>query len=269
MAAAEVPADGPVRLGSVRLPYGRRVPGNEPRLWAASEPVADAGLVWQALTDMHADTGLVPILLAFLDAGQTGRPWDNEELGLRCDLAAVDRHDAAVVLASEWAGSVPIAEEIDSDWEAAEMVAPFGEQFPGLAGGQDQELTEAELAAALGWFGSARIGLVPASRPADVLAVVGYDGTVNRYDTPELLSVALRSWEARFGAVLVEVGFAHIRLLARRPPRTLQDAQGVAAELWTFCDEFWPIVAPGTAVRNVGAIAEHILSIPIWSLWLD
>lgn len=60
------------------------------------------------------------------------------------------------------------------------MVAPFGEQFPGLALGQDQALTDPELARALGLFGSARIGLVPAARPADVLAVVGYDGQRSR-----------------------------------------------------------------------------------------
>jgi hypothetical protein len=58
------------------------------------------------------------------------------------------------------------------------------DQFPCLAPGQEQASTEADLARALGWFGPARIGLVPASRPADVLALVGYDGTVNRYGTP-------------------------------------------------------------------------------------
>jgi hypothetical protein len=270
--SADVPADGPVQLGSVQLPAGRRLSGwdeDAPRLWATSEPVPDAGRVWQALTDMHPDTGLVPILLGFLYGGHTGRPWDAEEFGPRCDLADVDRLDAAAVLAQEWAGSVPTADELESDRELAEMVAPYGERFPGLAGGQDRALTEVELARARGWFGPARIGLVRASRPADVLAVVGYDGTVNRDGTPELLSAALRSWEDRFGAVLVEVGFAHIRLLARRPPRTLPDAQAVAAELWSFCDEFWPIDRPGMAVREVGAIAEHILDIPIWSLWLD
>lgn len=213
-------------------------------------------------------TDLVPLLLAFLDGGHEGRPWDNGELGLRCDLAVIDRLDAATVIAQGWADSVPTAEDLeDPEWAA--MVAPFGEAFPGLAHGQDQTLAEAELARALGWLSPARIGLVPASRPADVLALVGYDGTVNRYGTPELLSAALRSWEDRFGAVLVEVGFAHIRLLARRPPRTQADAQAVAAELWSFCDEFWPIDKPDTAVRDVGSIAKHILDIPIWSLWLD
>jgi len=101
------------------------------------------------------------------------------------------------------------------------------------------------------------------------MALVGYNGTVNRYATPELLSAVLRSWEDRFGAVLVEVGFAHIRLLARRPPRTVPDAQVVAAELCPMCDQFWPIDRSNTAVCEVGAIAERIKDIPIWSLWLD
>lgn len=269
---ADVPADGPVRLGSVRLPAGRRLCGwddGAPRLWATAEPVPDAGRVWQALADMHAVTGLVPIRLAFLYGGNEGRPWDVAEFGPQCDLAVVDELDAAAVLAGQWDDSVPPADDLESDPEAAAMIAPYGEQFPGLARGQDQVLTEDELARALGWFGPARIGLVPASRPADVLALVGYDGTVNRHGTPELLSAALRSWEDRFGAVLAEVGFAHIRLLARRPPRTLLDARAVAAELWAMCDEFWPADRPGTAVREVGAIAESILEIPIWSLWLD
>ena len=177
--AAEVPADGPVRLGAVQLPEGKRISegdGAPPRLWATRGPVRDAGRVWQALSDMHPDIGLVPILLAFLNPwADWGRPWDNGELGPRCDLA----------------------------------------------------------------------------------------------EAPELLSAVLRSWEDRFGAVLVEVGFNHIRLLARRPPRTLRDAQAVAAELWPICSEFWPIDRPGTAVCEIGSIAECILDIPIWSMWWD
>jgi hypothetical protein len=270
MVLAEVPEDGPVQLGSVQLPEGTRLFGwddEAPRLWATSEPVRDVGRVWQELAGMRQDTGLVPILLGFLDKGHHGRPWDEGELNYRCDLASVDQLDASAVLARSWADSLPDPEEWDD--ELAEMVAPYGAQFPGLAAGQDQALTEAELAGSLGWLRQARVGLVPASRPADVLAVVGYNGTVNRYGTPEQLSAALRSWEDRFGAVLVEVGFDHIRMLARRPPCTLPHAQAVAAELWAMCDEFWPAGKPGTAVRDVGEIADRILDSPIWSLWLD
>ncbi len=201
--------------------------------------------------------------------GHEGRPWDEGELNDRCDLAAVDQLDAATVLAQCWAGEAPTPDEVEREPDLANWFAPYGLQFPGLAPAQDQELTEAELDRALSWFGPARIGLVPASRPADVLAQVGYNGTVNGYGTPELLSAVLRSWEDRFGAVLVEVGFAHIRMLVRRPPRTLLDAQAVAAELLVMCDEFWPIDKPGTAVRDIGGIAENTLHIPIWSLWLD
>jgi len=42
----------------------------------------------------------------------------------------------------------------------------------------------------------------------------------------------LRSWEDRFGARLIDVGFADLRLLVERPPRTLEAAQRLAAEQW-------------------------------------
>jgi hypothetical protein len=228
---------GPVQLGPVQLPVGRRLFGwddDAPRLWATCEPVRNAGRVWRALADLHGDMGLMPILLAFLDEGHEGRPWDEGELNDRCDLASVDRLDAATVIARSWADSLPGPEDFGT--ELAGTLAPYGLSFPGLAPGQEQALTEAELTRALGWFDRARIGLVAVSRPADVLALVGYNGTVNRYGTPEQMSAALRSWEDRFGAVLVEVGFAHLRMLARGPPRTVADAQAVAAELWAMSE---------------------------------
>jgi hypothetical protein len=118
-------------------------------------------------------------------------------------------------------------------------------------------------------FGRARIGLVSAARPADVLALVGFNGTGNGYGIPELLSAVLRSWEDRFGAALIEVGFDHIRMLVQRPPRTVPDAQAVAAELYVMCNEFWPSGEPGVAVYDVREIAEHTLDISIWSMWWD
>lgn len=267
---ADVPPDGPVRLGPVELPAGRQLSGWDdagPRLWATSEPVPNAGRVWEVLAGLHQETGLVPILLAFLDEGHQGRPWDEGELNHRCDVAAVDRLDAATVLADSWDAVVPGADEFDE--EAVEMLAPYGLRFPGLAPGQAESLTEAELARALGWFESARVGLVPAARPADVLAQVGYNGTINRYGTPDRLSAVLRSWEDRFGAVLIEVGFAHVRLLARRPPRTLRDAQAVAAELWAMCDEFWLAAESDEVAGDIRELAGYLLDSPVWSLWLD
>jgi hypothetical protein len=267
--AGRVPPGGPVQLGQVQLPEGRRLPewgASSPLLWATSKPVSAAGQIWQALSGMHHDTGLVPILLAFLGGGPQGRPWDADELDSRCDLAAVDRLDAASVLAQQWASSAPTRKEFEREPEFFAGWFPlFGLESPGLAPGQDRELTSA----ALRWFAPARIGLVPAARPADVLAQVGFNGTANGYGTPELLSAVLRSWEDRFGAVLIEVGFAHIRMLVRRPPRTPHHAQAVAGELYVTCDEFWPPGKPAIAVYDVQEIAEHTLDTPIWSMWWD
>src|SRR5258708_12913502 len=100
-------------------------------------------------------------------------------------------------------------------------------------------MTDAEVARALNLIGWARIGLVPASRAAEVLALMGHD-TINRDSDPRPLAAVLRSWEDRFSATLLEVGFAHIRLLAERPPRTLPDAQPPAAELQALSAEFSP-----------------------------
>jgi Domain of unknown function (DUF4253) len=273
--SARIPAEGPVRLGAVQLPDGRQLSDGyaDPPLsllWATNEPVPDAPRMWQVLTGMHPDTGLVPILLAFLGGGHQGRPWDAGELDLRCDLAIVDRLDAASVLTHAWAGNQPTREEYERQPEFfAHWFPPIGSEFPGLAPGQDQALTEAQLDRALSWFGPARIGLVPAARPADVLALVGYNGTANGYGTPELLSAVLRSWEDRFGAALIEVGFDHIRMLVRRPPRTLPDARSVGAELHVMCDECWPPGKSAMTVLGVQGIAEHTLDVPIWSMWWD
>jgi uncharacterized protein DUF4253 len=67
---------------------------------------------------------------------------------------------------------------------------------------------------------NARIGLVPASRPADILQRLGWDGACNHRTSLEIAAV-LRSWEDRYGARLLEVGFADIRLFVGRLPQTL------------------------------------------------
>jgi hypothetical protein len=82
-------------------------------------------------------------------------------------------------------------------------------------------------AAALGWFQPAQIGLVPAARPADVPAAVGWVAFSDLMDQPNgvWIGSVLRSFERRFGARLVKIGpGAAIRLLVERPPRSLQAA---------------------------------------------
>src|SRR5207248_657870 len=97
---------------------------------------------------------------------------------------------------------------------------------------------------------TARVGLVAADRPADVLPVIGWGGLANRGESLLPLTVVLRSWEDRFGARLVDVGYADLRLLVDRPPRTLAAAERIAAEQVGLAGECMeggqtvPVIAP-------------------------
>ena len=51
------------------------------------------------------------------------------------------------------------------------------------------------------------------------------------------LTAVLRSWEERFDAIVVAVGFATLSLAVRRPPRERSARLAVAAELGAFCPE--------------------------------
>ncbi|MCW2936059.1 MAG: hypothetical protein JWM19_7021 [Actinomycetia bacterium] len=115
----------------------------------------------------------------------------------------------------------------------------------------------------------ARLGLVPASRPSDVLSKTGFTGFTNGFGTPAEFTAALRTWEVRFGAVVFEVGFADVRVLVTRPPRTRRAADLVAAEICTMCNEFWPIERPGTALNTVQEIADYVKDAPFWGFWWD
>lgn len=110
----------------------------------------------------------------------------------------------------------------------------------------------------LGSLPAARIGLVPADRPADVLPLIGWQGAVNGFATPLPIAAVLRSWEDRFGARLLEVGFDVIRLLADRPPRTVEHAQRVAAEHLVVSDQ--------CAVFDITA---RLMETPMWEFWWD
>jgi hypothetical protein len=78
------------------------------------------------------------------------------------------------------------------------------------------------------------------------------------------IAAVVRSWEDRFGARLLEIGFAEIRLLASRPPHTTGHAQHLAAEQFVFCDE-----CAGKGLHDIQAITDHLLSSPIWTFWWD
>jgi hypothetical protein len=187
-------------------------------------------------------------------------------------VAELDHLDAAAWLRHGWNCQTSEAEEGDEEPEGyededfaryvAEAIAPFSRrQFPGLAPAEDHKLSADQIDQVLGALGPARVGLVPASRPADALPMLGWNGAIDRA-LP--IAAVLRSWEDLFGATLLRVGFADISLLAQRPPRTLDSAQRLAAEQWAFCDE-----CAGEGLHDVPRITASVMNSPVWTFWWD
>ena len=272
MTGADVPEDGELQIGSVRLPAGRRIRSNdgrgEPVAWATAEPVADAGRVWAALSEAHAQSGLVPLLLGD-SRGYSKRPWDEHEFRDPDDLAELDDLDVAELMREDWLSKTieygedgrENEDEEDVKW-VEEEIAPFSRrQFPGLAQAEDHQLSASQFDQVLSGLGPARVGLVPAGRPADALPMLGWN---TAFVTAVPHAAVLRSWENRFGARLLRVGLAEISVLARRPPRTLESAQHLAAEHWAFCNEFG-----GNGLRDVTRITASLMRSPIWTFWWD
>lgn len=157
----------------------------------------------------------------------------------------------------------------------AEPDLPEAQPFPGLAPPTDGRLSHAERDAALASLRPARIGLVPAGRPADVPPTVGWGGfgvdgpadfgPVQVSANAVWVGSVLRSFEDRFGATLLKLGpGAELRLLVERPPRTLEQATQIAAEHSVFCNE-----CAGQGLRRVPDIAAALVGAPIWTFWWD
>ena len=258
-----LPGNGELRIGSVALTAGRQIAASyysgEPVAWATVQPVPQPGRVWAALSAAAPRSGLVPFLLSGLD-GDTRRPWDDGEFNDPENIRLLDQLDAGQVLASGWYDQG----YEDDDGELAAMIAPFSGRFPGLAPAAGRPLRPGELEDVLGSLPAARIGVTEAARPADVLPRIGWLGAANWHGTPLPIAAVLRSWEDRFGARLLDVGFAEIRLLVERPPRSLEAAQRIAAEHCAFCDE-----CGGQGLRDVSSIAASLVNAPIWTFCWD
>ena len=240
MSVGVLPEDGEDLAFTIGLygPGRRHRSEGGPVTWITDWTQTGAGTKWARLSEKAAETGLRPFLLADM-AGKPGRPWGipegdgDEVISTPLDTTAIDL-DAAAVLACCWSDD---EEAFAEDEEFRAMLAPFGPRFPGLAPAIASELDpELMRRAVYQYTRDARIGLVPAQRPADVLARLGWQGAVNSRETADITAV-LRSWEDRFGARLLEVGFADIRLLVSRPPRALEAALPIAAEQVAFSDE--------------------------------
>jgi hypothetical protein len=116
--------------------------------------------------------------------------------------------------------------------------------------------------AALGLEG--HLGLVAVSRPADAPAVLGWMGPVNHFDDMGWLATVPRSWEDRFGAYAVGIGFDTLTLGVEHPPTDLKQALAVAAEHFAAC--------PDNIYQGVGSLqayAKDLIGSHVWTFWWD
>ncbi|MFJ1755119.1 DUF4253 domain-containing protein [Kitasatospora sp. NPDC088134] len=261
------------------LPAGRLVrPGfgdreAEPVLWL-SEGEAPMGL-WEQLHRAHPASGLWPLLLAPLKVDEEFRPWANGEFDPR-SASDPEWYDPAALLRTGWQYSVTLDEEgepLDPE-ESAELdasIAPFTSGWPGPAPAgrpvRDPDDAARALARQLYANGAGqglRIGLVPAATGAQALTALGWTGPVNHEDDVAKVSAVLLDWERRFGARLVQVGFAELELSVAAPPADLDAALHVAAEHLAFC--------PDNIFQGSGSLAEYapeLVGSGQWSFWWD
>jgi hypothetical protein len=152
--------------------------------------------------------------------------------------------------ATRWFGAVPVPLDVAGTVAAVPAAAVLARWWPGTCpqGGlvrpgtvdrATRRTTLAQAAAfAAGVSDFATLGVVDATRPADVPLALGWSGALVD-DARDLVSLCavLRSWEERFGAVLVWVGGATLVLSVADPPRTRVEAARVAAEHVALCPD--------------------------------
>jgi predicted DNA-binding WGR domain protein len=276
-----VPPDGPVAIDGVTLPSGRRLQGDpqmvppgidmvsEPVVWATDDPVSGCGRLLYALRKPCRPRGLVPMLVGGMEADHR-RPWDSQEFA-PTDPRRVDHFGAEQVLADMWRQSVDTGDE-----DSLAPLKPFDVDFPGLAPASvwqppsgfarffSQTADPADDRPTLASFEPRRIALIAASRPADVVTALGWNGAVNVHQDPVLLSVVMRSWEDRWAARVVEVGFDTMTLTVGRPPRDRDTALRLGAEHFAFCpDNIWQ------GSDTIAAYAATLERSRIWTFWWD
>lgn len=268
--AGKLPEVPEPSLGSIRLPPGRLITPDTsfraqpstvesvPVLWISNSQLHSIGSIWRDIAQTFATHGLWPLVLEALD-GDDLRPWMSGELDPTSSTNP-DDHEVEAILASWWADVIPV------EWEeprAFEVIAPFDRDFPGLAPASQSLIIEAAFHSVTAEL-TGRLGLVAAKRPADVITTIGWMGPLNYYDDMGPLSAVLRSWEDRFGAFVVGIGFDTLTLAVQRPPDTTELATAIAVEHFAACPD---IVTQG--VGSIDAYADVLLGQEMWSLWWD
>lgn len=265
--AGALPQADHARVGSIPLPGGRlvtpdvsftRLSTMGPVAWVTREMVAKVGTLWLDVASGFPQHGLWPLILESLQYADD-RPWLVGELD-PTQSSSPGEHDARSVLEEMWASAVPCEGE---EPESFALLAPFGREFPGLARMSEAPADEGSLQTVTAGL-NGRLGLVAVTRPADTLAVLGWLGPLNHNEDMGEFGSVLRSWEDRFHAYLVGVGFDTMTLAVQSPPRTLEHATQIAAEHFAMC--------PDNIYQGAGSIemyASALVDQSSWMFWWD
>jgi Domain of unknown function (DUF4253) len=168
-------------------------------------------------------------------------------------VAKVARREPAAFFADHWPRNCPTCGCRDSF-----------ETFTGLAAATAPGEDPFTVAATPRPRGPAHLAIVPVARPADAVAVLGWRGSCNRHDDVVGISAVLRSWEERFGAVLVEIDFMTLWLSVAAPPLTAQECRAVAAEHFAFCPD-----VDSEDPRPLRLYAATLAGRRWWRFWWD
>jgi hypothetical protein len=220
--------------------------------WLTADPVGEVHRAWRRLAGSFDDTGLWPLVAV----GGWGRPFRTGELTGPAPIP-----DAADVLRDGWAGT--------------RRVLPDGtplpqRPWPGLAPASGAAVDHVELPDPPGHDGAGDLLLVPATRPADAVAHLGWLGACNWFLSGADISAVLRSWEDRFGAYLVRIGFAEFDVLVTRPPTTDEQCLVLADEHYAFCpDNFAPQHLAEPVLFSRAEYARLLRGSRVWHFWWD
>jgi hypothetical protein len=170
-------------------------------------------------------------------------------------------------------GTPDAAEVLGHAWEGTRLVSPDGTEWPhppwpGLAASSGEPSPEV-VVRELPWLAGDLL-LVPATRPADAIARLGWYGAGNWLLEPADVAAVLRSWEDRFGAYVLAAGPADLDLVVTRPPRSTEQCRVLADEHYAFCvDNFYPQTLPEQEVISVERYAAALRGTLTWHFWWD
>lgn len=213
----------PVRTGSLELDARDAEPGDDParddRLWIASRPSSEAPATWKRLAAGFAESGLWPLLVPG-SASLAGDEWFDAPA---TELPPRDGIDAATVVRARLAASLP-----GSPLASVERLASTGAARGSLVSGGGRRADA--FAQAADRVGPARLALVPARRPADVVVRLAWPGADLAGIPADELAELLASWESRWGALLVALDARQLTFAVLRPPATPEQAVEALAE---------------------------------------